>query len=89
MKESTIETHLTRLVKAKGGLTFKFISTVAGVPDRIVIHKGKVYLVEVKQQAGELSEIQFWQHAEIAKRGAEVHVIWSWEAAEQFVDDLP
>ena len=38
MRESSIETHLVRMVRDRGGLCFKFVSPGnPGVPDRIVI----------------------------------------------------
>lgn len=88
MRESFIEAHLTRLVKQAGGLTYKFTSAVAGVPDRIVIHRGKVHLVEVKRPDGGLSAIQEFTIDQISKRGVDVVVLWSLNDVEHFVEGL-
>ena len=88
MRESHIEAHLVRLAKAKGALTFKFTSAVAGVPDRAVIHRGKTYWVEVKRPDGVLSKIQEFTHDEMSKRGVEPYVLWSLDDVEHFVEGL-
>ena len=88
MRESVIETHLRRLVKARGGLCYKFTSAEAGVPDRIVVFRGKTYFVELKRPDGELSAIQRWQHDRLSDAGVEVWVLWDLDAVEGFVEGL-
>lgn len=51
--EKDIEKYLTRQIKLIGGLCYKFTSPgVRGVPDRIVLHRGNVFFVEVKRPGG-------------------------------------
>jgi hypothetical protein len=88
MLESDIEKTFKRAVEACGGITYKFTSAEAGVPDRIVVHQGRVILVELKRPDGEISFIQEWQHKRISKHGVEVHVIWSREDVAAFVDEV-
>ena len=58
MRESKIEKRLTDLAKKHNFLAWKFKSTRKGVPDRIVVHDGAVYLVELKNEVGELEPMQ-------------------------------
>ena len=90
MKESTIEARLVRMVRAKGGLCYKFVSPGnPGVPDRIVITPdGRTIYVELKQPAGRLAKIQRWQQDEMRKRNAEVRTLWSIEDVNKFVKEV-
>jgi hypothetical protein len=87
-RERDIEKRLRRLVMARGGLCFKFVSSEAGVPDRIVICHGRVAFVELKQEVGTISKIQEWQHKRILDAGAEVWSLWSSEDVDNFVRGL-
>ncbi len=90
MKESTIEARLVRMVRAKGGLCYKFVSPGnPGVPDRIVITpEGRTIYVELKTPVGRLAKVQKWQHEELRKRGAEVRTLWSVEQVNEFVKEV-
>lgn len=90
MKESAIEAKLTRLVRDRGGLCYKFVSPGnPGVPDRIVITPlGRTIYVELKTEAGRLAAIQKWQHEEMRKRGAEVRTLKGLEQVKEFVREV-
>lgn len=90
MKESTIEARLVRMVRARGGLCFKFVSPGnPGVPDRIVITpEGRTIYVELKTPVGRLAKVQKWQHEEMQKRNAEVRTLWSVEDVNEFVKEV-
>lgn len=90
MKESTIEARLVRLVRARGGLCYKFVSPGnPGVPDRIVITPdGRTIYVELKTPVGRLAKMQKWQHTEMLKRNAEVRTLWSIEQVNEFVKEV-
>ena len=90
MKESRIEARLVKLVRSRGGLCYKFVSPGnPGVPDRIVITPtGRTVYVELKTEAGRLSEIQKYQHAELKKRGAEVRTLKGLEQVLAFVEEV-
>jgi len=90
VKESKIEAKLVRMVRARGGLCYKFVSPGnPGVPDRLVILPGgRVVFVELKAEAGRLANIQKWQLEQLRKRGAEVQVLKGLDEVERFVEEV-
>lgn len=88
MLEKDIEKAFKQAVEACGAITYKFTSAEAGVPDRIVVHQGRVYLVEIKRPDGEVSFIQEWQHKRLARIGVEVHLICCKQDIADFVDNV-
>lgn len=90
MRESSVEARLVKLVRARGGLCFKFVSPGnPGVPDRIVITpEGRTVYVELKTEVGRLSAIQKWQHEELRKRGAEVRTLKGLAQVLDFVEEV-
>ena len=85
VSEREIEKHLADCVKMRGGLSYKFISPGAiGVPDRIVMFRGKMVYVETKTLTGRISPMQKYQHQRIREQGFKVYVLRSFEE----VDDL-
>ena len=87
-RERDIENRLRRGVLKKDGLCFKFLSTEAGVPDRIVICNGRVAFVEIKHPDGTMSAIQLWQHKQITDSGAECWTLWDERDVDAFVKGL-
>lgn len=85
MRESKIEKRLRELVEENGGCCYKFTSSVAGVPDRVVILRGRTIFVEVKQEDGEISKIQQHTIEKMRAAGACVCVLWSIAEVEAFV----
>jgi hypothetical protein len=83
--EKEIEKHLNNLVKKSKGLSYKWISTVTGVPDRIVFINQQVFLVELKTATGKLSPRQEIVFDEIGEQGFPVHVLHSKEDVEDFI----
>jgi hypothetical protein len=83
--EKEIEKHLVKLVKQSKGLSYKWISTVSGVPDRIVFIAEKVYLVELKTETGRLSPRQELVFDDLGEQGFPVHVLHSKEDVEDFI----
>ena len=90
MRESSIETHLVRMVRDRGGLCFKFVSPGnPGVPDRIVITPaGRTVYVELKTEVGRLAAIQKWQQEEMRKRGADVRTLKGLDQVKAFVEEV-
>lgn len=90
MKESSIEAKLVRMVRAKGGLCYKFVSPGnPGVPDRIVITPaGRTIYVELKTEVGRLAAVQKWQQEEMRKRGAEVRTLKGLDQVRTFVEEV-
>lgn len=90
MKERDIEAKLTRMVRERGGLCYKWVSPGnPGVPDRIVITPtGGTIFVELKTEIGRLSAWQMRQRSELEKRGAEVRVLYGLEQVTAFVEEV-
>lgn len=90
MTEKEIERRMRNLVRERGGLTRKFISPNApGVPDRIVITpQGVVWFVELKTTSGRLTPLQKYEIAEFEKMGANVRVVYGWDAAKKFIEEV-
>lgn len=89
MRERDVERYLIERVRAIGGLCFKWVSpSQRGVPDRIVIYRGRVVFVEVKAPSGVLAAAQRVMLDSLRKHGAEVRVLRSKELVDVFVDEL-
>ena len=85
MLEKQIEQYLGKRVKENGGLSLKWISTVTGVPDRIVFLNKKIFLVELKTSGGVLSERQKIVFKQLEQQGYPVTVLRSREDVDAFV----
>lgn len=85
MLEKSIEQHLSKRVKELGGLSLKWISTITGVPDRIVFLKKQIHLVELKTKTGALSKRQQLVFAQLADLGHPVTVLRSKEDVDEFI----
>jgi hypothetical protein len=83
--EKEIEKHLNNLVKKSKGLSYKWISTVTGVPDRIVFLNNSVYFVELKTATGKLSPRQEIVFDDIGEQGYPVHILRSKEDVDDFI----
>lgn len=85
--ESDIEKYLKDKVEQLGGLCWKFTSPgTAGVPDRIVLHDGKVYFVELKTERGRRSKVQKYIHKKMREQKIDVYMIWSKKDVDSFVE---
>lgn len=90
MRERDVESYLIKRVESIGFKCLKFIpDQVNGMPDRIIMLPGsRVLWVELKTKGGKLSEIQKLRHAELAKLGQDVVVVWNKEQADELVGRL-
>lgn len=76
MREAEIEARLTEAVKQRGGLSVKFLSTIAGLPDRILfMPNGKLGLVELKQKGQKPRVLQRRRHLQLESRGFHVYIL--------------
>lgn len=51
MTESYIQSKIVKIVKEYGGLAIKLHPfTMAGLPDLMILYKGRCYFIEVKNQ---------------------------------------
>lgn len=89
MLEKNLEKRFREGCKKIGALTFKFVSPAQrGVPDRIVIHNGKVCFVELKTYNGRLTELQKMIHGEIETHGGTVFTLYGKEQVDIFIAGL-
>ena len=85
MLEKQIEKYLVRRVKDNEGLTFKWISTVTGVPDRLVLLKQRVFFVELKTETGKLSGRQILVFDQLGEQVFPVYILRSYDDIEEFL----
>lgn len=89
MTEKQIEQKLKEEVEKLGGLCWKFVSPGnIGVPDRLVIHEGKVIFVELKASNGKVRPIQSLRLRQLKRRGMKVAVISSYKEIDEFIEKL-
>ena len=76
VKESTIEKAVTQYAKARGWLSYKWLSfNQRGVPDRLFFKNGHIRIIEFKQPQGKLTALQSHVHQQLTKQGFAVHVV--------------
>ena len=85
MLESTIQRKAVQWIAAHGGKAIK-IKQGEGEPDLLIGYKGKLYLIEMKQEGGRLSPLQKAIHAEWRRAGIEVHVARSLEEVVEVLE---
>lgn len=88
MRESAIERKVVAYCKARGVLCYKFVSPGrSGVPDRLILHKGRAMFLELKAPGMEPSDLQAHEMVRLARDGGCV-VGWSdsYEMAEAQID---
>ncbi len=84
MKESTVERYLVNEIKRIGGMCIK-MTGVRGIPDRLVVYRGEMFFVEVKQPGGTLGKHQARFIAELGVCGAKTDVIWTKEEVDALI----
>lgn len=87
------EKYLEKRLRAECGKLnarcYKWVSPgVNGVPDRIVIHQGGTWFVEVKTKGNKPTKLQQQRHAEIREAGGAVLVIDTVTKLTAFIDYL-
>lgn len=86
VRENKVEKYLDDEVKKLGGITRKWVSPGRdGVPDRIVIHDGEIYFVEVKTIDGHLSTAQQREHFRLREAGANVYTVYGDKGVHLFI----
>ena len=91
MKESekVLERNLNKEVKALGGWSIKILSNfITGLPDRLVLLKGRAYFAEVKSQGKKPSPIQRIVHKKLEALGFPVSVIDTTEKLNSFINEI-
>ena len=76
MTEAQLETKLVTFCREHGLLTYKFASpSHRGVPDRIIMHDGRILFVELKRPGNKPTELQLREIERIKANG--VAAIWA------------
>ena len=76
MRESYIENRVTQLAKAKGWLSFKWVSpSQRGVPDRLYFKDGNIVMVEFKAPNKKPTPYQAAIHRKLKEAGFTVHIV--------------
>ena len=89
VREAKVERYLDNEVKQMGGLTRKWVSPGRdGVPDRIVVIRGRVMFVEVKTVDGRLSECQKREHIRLRDAGASVHTVYGKMDVDKLLEEM-
>lgn len=89
VRERDIERKLKKRVEGMGGLCLKFISSVSGVPDRLVLMAGgQIVFVELKRPGEKPRPLQERQIRRIRELGFRVEVIDSEQGIEELMQSL-
>lgn len=87
--EKVLEKKLDRIVKELGGWTLKLLPTfVSGLPDRLVLYKGRALFVELKTTGKRARPDQVRIHKKLEHLGFEVYVIDTSEGVDEFIKRL-
>lgn len=87
--EAKIEQKLVAYCRKQGLLTYKFSSPAhRGVPDRVIMGRGRIMFLELKRPGNTLTELQKHEIARICAAG--VHCTWAtgYESAKAVVDQF-
>lgn len=88
-RENRIEAYFRRQCRLHGLLPLKFVSPARnGVPDRVVITPAGTVFVELKRPGEQPTRLQSAVHQKMRRFGAEVHVLDSVPAVDNFVREL-
>lgn len=87
MRESTIEKKVVEYCREKGLLCYKFSSpSRRGVPDRIILGKGKILFLELKATGQKPSKLQFREMAILAEQDFQSSWADSFEVAVDIIE---
>ena len=86
--ERKAEELLVRRVTAAGGLCPKLAPTEAGIPDRLVVYGGRLWLVELKRPSGRLRAVQRAWHARAARAGVTVVVLYGEDGVASWLESV-
>lgn len=87
--EAHTEEFLRKRTRMLGGYAFKWVPTIAGVPDRMVLMPGGVIVfVELKQKGHKPTPIQVIWHNRLRSLGHRVYVIDSREGVLEMLAEI-
>lgn len=86
--EKNLEAWFRKQIRLAGGDAVKIVGTGEnGVPDRMILLKGKIFLVEMKRPGGKLRPDQIHWHSRAASMGVTVYTLSSREECRQWIKD--
>lgn len=89
LSEKQVEGRLVLKVKKLGGVAYKWTSpSNPGVPDRLVLYQGNVWLVELKAPGQKPRKRQLVEFERLYRLGFDVIVIDSYEGVDRLVEDM-
>lgn len=89
VKETRVETTLRLEIKGMGGWAIKFLPSVSGLPDRIVLLPGgRIYFVELKSPTGTVKPHQTVIHNRLRRLGFEVLVLNTPDAVREWTSTI-
>ena len=90
MREREIERRLSAEVRARGGMSLKFVSPgLAGVPDRLVLLPGgKICYAELKAPGEKPRRLQLLRHDQLRALGFRVFVIDQKDQIGECLDEI-
>lgn len=87
--EKHLEQHFCWKVRQIGGFAVKMNPIgIAGLPDRMVLYKGKTWFIELKTPRGKVSPVQESMHRRFKMYGHEVRIIRTKEEIIAFIQEL-
>lgn len=89
MREREIEQKLKKETEKRGGMCFKFLSSVSGVPDRLLLFPfGAGVFVELKKEGEKPRKLQQVQIRKIRELGFPVRVIDSEQGIRELMEEI-
>lgn len=89
MRERSVETVLKNECKKVGAFCLKMdASSMAGVPDRLVLYGGRAWFVELKAPGRKPRELQIHVHHQLQMAGFEVAVLDSPELVREWMREV-
>lgn len=85
--EKVLERNLQKRLKEIGGKAYKFTSpNCTGVPDRLVIFKGRFCFAEIKSTGGKLSPRQVVEINKLESLGAKTFIVYTPQDIEKIIN---
>lgn len=89
MREAKIELELKEKTEQLGGICLKCSSPgMNGIPDRIVLYRGRIWFVEVKAPGKRPRKLQEYIHKQIKAQGFDVRTLDSLKGVADFIYEI-
>ena len=89
MREREIEQRLKKETVKHSGMCFKFLSSVSGVPDRLLLFPGGLLIfVELKREGEKPRKLQMVMIRKIRELGFDVRVVDSEQGIQELMEEV-